>query len=196
MTVTGEELYHYVQPHFQERFDIQCNALYDKYSSRPQMLTDGYLQPLITLCENAMDLQSKQEIEPVKYLCISYLQSGLLTGCFSFRADLYDSRFYLDQNNPFVYWEIPGLFELFQEDIEYFRTIIKRKYVRIKDYQLTRLKSEYAVYYYSLVHRIYEDFSELIVNLFSEVEKEVNWKILFGQLRDETVLIWEASGEQ
>ncbi len=89
----------------------------------------------------AADMQKRGSRGEISCMGISYCLSGILTGNYGLRLELYDRELYLDREECCVIWDPEFATVRLQEDIGWYSREIRRRVPRVKTYEL----QEYAV---------------------------------------------------
>lgn len=159
-----------------------------------QQLTDGIPKEIDAFIRAAVERQKTDTWRPA-YLSVFYLHSSSLTGTYQYLVRLMNEKMYFDDNFEEFEWFPAFLYGTMEEEKEVLSYELKRKFVRVKEYEinygLRQLTKEYKkvmeVYLTKMLCYLHENLS------FIELEKEESFHFLFGDYMGEikSILIYK-----
>lgn len=97
----------------------------------------------------------------LRHIIFSPLCSGFITGEYECLVAAYNENIYLDMNEEYESFKIPGLEKVVKEDIKRFIKESEEKNIEIEDYKIPQLEFDYAVMYFDILRNL---FHELVIN--------------------------------
>jgi hypothetical protein len=142
----------------------------------------------------ALEKQKKQIWEPA-YMSIFHLHSSLMTGTYEYQICLMNGRMYFDDECVSYNWFPAFLYDNLDEERSALSGELKRKFVRIKEYEIDyavrQLAKEYKkvmeVYLTKMLDGLYQN------EVFIKLKKEVPFHFIFGDYMGEirSILTYE-----
>lgn len=154
-----------------------------EYKQKENEHLEKLKEALKNLFEKGRRMQEAGEKNAISYLVICYCRSSVYTGNYELKLDLYDTEFYLDEQECSAYWEPDFIFSFLREDIEYFQKNIPKRVPRIKTYEVQRYLAGYVNnYIYILSEFLRQKMHEVLEQIPME-GLEINGKmqVLFGE---------------
>ena len=137
-----------------------------------------------TLIMNALIGKKKNNL---RYIIISPLCSGFITGEYECLIAAYDENIYLDIDEEYESFKIPGLEKVVKEDIKRFVKELEEKETEIEDYKVPQLEFDYAFMYFDTLRNL---FNELVINFKQKQGLEFkNINISFGWYMERTQIL-------
>lgn len=96
----------------------------------------------------------------LKHIIISPLCSSFISGEYECLISAYDENIYLDMNEEYESFKIPGLEGIVKEDIKRFVKESEDNNIEIKDYKIPQLEFDYAFMYFDALRNL---FNELVI---------------------------------
>ena len=96
----------------------------------------------------------------LKHVIISPLCTSFITGEYECLLVVYDENIYLDMNEEYESFKIPGLEGIVKEDIKRFVKESEDNNIEIKDYKIPQLEFDYAFMYFDALRNL---FNELVI---------------------------------
>ena len=122
-------------------------------------------------------LISKKRTE-LKHVIISPLCTSFITGEYECLLVAYDENIYLDMNEEYESFKIPGLEKVVKDDIKRLVKEFEYKDIEIEEYKISQLKFDYAFMYFDTLRNL---FNELVIKLRQKQGLELsNIDISFG----------------
>lgn len=126
------------------------------------------------------------------YLSVFFLYSSLVTKTCEYQICLSNNEMYFDKQMLNEYWRPPYIDV---PEVELLRTILKKKFVRIQDYELIYLQRMFAEQYKKILEvymsKVFRDVAQTL--WFQAVHKEKMFVFVYGEYMGEIkpVLILE-----
>ena len=114
----------------------------------------------------------------LKHVIISPLCTSFITGEYECLLVAYDENIYLDMNEEYESFKIPGLDKVVKDDIKRLVKELENKDIEIEEYKISQLKFDYAFMYFDTLRNL---FNELVIKLKQKQGHELsNIDISFG----------------
>lgn len=159
---------------YKTRFDETCVEIKERLEKQWEVVEDEIVAIVKELMSKADILQAEGRKGKGKYLLISHLYSSYMAGTYEYRMDILDEGMYLDAQEVCTYWKPNFLISYIEKDHEYFRDVMKKKFIRLREYEIREVEWYYQFYYHSLVYEIFRCLRERL-ELFSQ------YQLLFGE---------------
>lgn len=167
-----------------------CNQRKDKKGNRLINYTDSLLVPLLKkVLETLIQQICKQKTEgqnKIKYLIFQRLLSSGYTGSYELSVGMSNAKLYLDEQIVYEYWKPDFIYEDIDRSMEEVKKILGKKYVRIEDYELLRLKQQLLFDDWTLFVEILKRESRQIIQsvIESDLILEDEIQVLYGNYMD------------
>ena len=114
------------------------------------------------------------------------------------RIDLLDDSFYLDEQETATYYYPDFLQEKYVEDLNVLQKKAGEKFVRLQNYERIDIKREYSGFYQSILFRMIESLTEVILELITDYEvlAKEDFKIIFGEYMDSAKVLHEGVSQR
>ena len=139
-------------------------------------------------CLNRLIDGANKKNKKVKYICLFFLRSSILTKMHDFMMALYDERFYLDEEPEYAYLKYDFITKHIEIDFEQIKSDIAKKVVRADRWELDLVKRSIALQYYVVAGKIFQ----LQMN---EYVKDDIWKNTTVLTEDTGIYFGEYMGE-
>ena len=154
------------------------NQRKDKKGNRLLNYADSLLVPLLkkvleTLIQQQICKQKTEGQNKIKYLIFQRLLSSGYTGSYDLSVGMSNAKLYLDEQIVYEYWKPDFIYEDIDKSMEEVKKILGKKYVRIEEYELLRLKQQL----------LFDDWT-----LFVEILKRESRKIIQSVLESDLIL--------
>lgn len=108
-----------------------------------------------------------QSTNKIKYIAISFLLSSIVSENYSFGINFYDEQFYLDENDIFIEFKIPYIFEFIKENVVQTRKLLAYHRQPYKESDLVDIQKIYALSY---IGKIMEMLQSNISSILSRMQ--------------------------
>ena len=141
----------------------------------------------------AYEMQEYGQKNDICIISFFYLNSSLLTGSYKYLISLYDETFYLDQSEVSISYCPEFIIPYFLSDIQLLEKNIGKRYIRIKHYEMERIKFLHIQHYYELMKGIFCNVIDEIKNLpeYNIIKKNTKPLFLYGGYRDYAINLEE-----
>lgn len=195
VTDRREQISQYLQPYMEECFQKSCSSIQTGLECHAHEIWTE-LRDCINECLNHAGIMQERRLKgKLQYLVFSFLQSGVHFDRMELRIDLLDDGFYLDEQETATSYYPDFLLENYMEDINFLQKKAGEKFVRLQNYERSDIKTEYSGYYQSVLFRMVESMTEVILELLADcnVQFEDDFKILFGEYMDNAKVLYEGA---
>jgi hypothetical protein len=138
-----EEMERYLRPFLYDR-------VRKKVAGTEMRVTDCVPKEIEALLWEAVKRQGTETWKPA-YLAVFHFHSSLLTGTYQYQVHLMNEQMYFDDNVVECDWFPSFLYGTMEEEKEALSQELKRKFVRVKEYEinhgLRRLAKEYKFHF-------------------------------------------------
>ncbi len=173
----------YLKVRYSERFQ-EINSYYKLHSGEIIEELDYKLRKGLDRC--------RKENKSVIYIVFSVLESSILTKSYELQIAFYDEKIYLDENAVYVYWTPYFLFRHVDDDMLLLRKKASETVIRIREYELERIRRQYVVNHYFQVSVLLKNALPAILNsekkdcmVFGE-----KVSVLYGRYMERPMLIY------
>jgi len=176
-----------------ETFQKSKKMIFKEYQENREQILESLKDVLRYLFMKAYAMQECGQKEDVSIISFFYLNSSLLTGSHKYLISLYDKTFYLDKNEISNTYCPEFVVPYFLSDIQLLEDNIRKQYIRIKNYEMERIKFYHIQHYYELMKNILSSVLDEIRNLpeYNIMKKSSNPLFLYGGYRDHAVNLEE-----
>lgn len=128
----------------------------------------------------------------VRYVVISILESSILTKTYDLQIAFYDDRLYLDEKAVYIYWLPSFIFAHIADDMAAFQKKASQTVIRIREYEIERVKRQYAVNHYYQVSVLLRKMLPEILKQERKELKVLTKKIdfLYGRYMERPMLLY------
>lgn len=188
-----KQIIQYLQPHMEECFQKSCNLIQIEIEHHSSEIWHKLCSCIYKCLKYADVLQKQQKKGKLQYLVFSFMQYGIYLDNLEMRIDALDDSFYLDEQESEEYYHPAFLQERYIEDLNYLQKKVGEKYIRLQNYELIDIKKEYASFYQSILFRMIESLTAVIMELLAESEALMadGFKIIFGEYMDNAIVLYE-----
>ena len=172
----------------QEQMEEEYIKERERYISEYVNLIDGLLKECIVMqsCEGEDKLSGKGRL---KYICVSYLRTGVETGTGEYLIRLHDDSYYHDVHEVEGRYTAEYRSKAWKADEEYFDKLIMSKFIRAKKYEVKDFLREYLFETYVMpMPEVIEDSLDRIKALdsYRKVKKDKKLALYYRELYGET----------
>ena len=123
----------------------------------------------------------------LKHVIISPLCASFITGEYECLLVAYDENIYLDMNEEYESFKIPGLEKVVKGDIKRLVKEFEYKDIEIEEYKIAQLEFDYSFMYFDTLRKL---FHELVIKLKKKQGFELhNMDISFGWYMERTQIL-------
>lgn len=191
------EILHFLQPYMEERFKESCSRIQEEIEKNGQTIWDELEKTINQLLFHVDAMQKDHKKNEIKYFVCSLLRYSLYFERPEFYIHAMDEGFYLDEQEAGIYYCPQFLQKSYLEDINYLHKKAAEKFIQLQNYELFDVNETYIKFYYSIIYKMMESVSELIMETVvkSGIFIADDLKIIYGEYMDNaTVLYTKESG--
>ena len=181
-----QELEQYVREQWAERTRIKRDFLMEHYEG----LAPDFQKALIRL----IDEQSKKDsMGKIQYIYLNRLLSSVYTESYVFVIGMAGSELFLDENKNQIDWYPKLVYENINKDMEKVEDCLRKKFIRLKEYELFRLKRILLEDDWKILHEIFLLLMKDSINILtdSSLQLENELQILAGNYMDRPEALWK-----
>lgn len=188
-----EQISQYLLSYMEECFQKSCALIQTELECHANDIWTGLKSCINESLNHAGTMQEQQIKGKLQYLVFSFLQCGIYFDRLELRIDLLDDSFYLDEQESAAYYYPDFLQEKYVEDLNFLQKKAGEKFVRLQNYERVDIKKEYSGFYQSILFRMIESLTEVILELLAECKVLIkeDFKILFGEYMDNAKVLYE-----
>lgn len=188
-----EQILKYIQPYMKGCFQRSCSLIQAKLEYYANEIWEELRSKINECLNHASVIQKQQNKGKLQYLVFSFLQCGVYLECLELRIELLDDCFYLDEEEAAVYYCPSFLQEEYVKDQNFLQKKAGEKFVRLQNYERVDLKREYSGFYQSILFRMIESLTEMILELIADymIFVEEDFKIIFGEYMGNAIILYE-----
>lgn len=142
-------------------------------NNKVELLFRYFGKVLESLVQRQMFNQKVGKQDKIKYLIFQRLLSSGYTGSYELSVGISNAKLYLDEQIVYEYWKPDFIYEDIDKSMEEVKKILGKKYVRIEEYELLRLKQQL----------LFDDWT-----LFVEIMKRESGKIIQSVIESDLIL--------
>ena len=178
------EMLEFLQPHMEERIKESCRQIQIEIEKNGHVIWNE-------LKEKIKELLYQKNSE-IKYFVCSFLRYSLYLDRLEFYLHVMDEGFYLDEQEMGIYYCPQFLQELYLADLDYLYKKAAGKFMQIQKYELFDIKEEYTKYYYSVMYKMMESVSGLIMEVIEESGIPIadEFKIIYGEYMGNATILY------
>lgn len=171
----------------EERFGLIKEEIQKTLIKEQETILTDLKNTFDQLFVQAEQQQTENRKDKARYIVVSHLYSGFVSGSYEYRIDILDESMYLDTQECCVYWQPRFLFPYTEADHQWFKTMLRKKYIRLRNYEIRKVEWNYQFYYHSIIYH-------LLKNMVNEIERMESF--IHMQKTDETLFLFgEYMGE-
>lgn len=178
------EMEEYIQDFRIKRMDAKRAYLDD--GEKYEMLFSSLLPVLETLIQEQISLQEAGEQGKVKHIIFHRLLSSGYTGSYEISVGMCSAMLYLDKHMSCAYWKPKFIHDGMDKDMEEVRRRLNRKFVRIEEFELLRLKQKLLLdgwqLFCEMLRRLGGEAAQKVLESSLLLEDEI--QILYGDYMD------------
>lgn len=193
-----EQISQYLRPYMEECFRKSCDSIQTELYYHASEIWGGLRCSINECLNHAGAMQQQQNKGKLQYLVFSFLQCGIYFERLELRIDLLDDSFYLDEQETATYYYPDFLQEKYVEDLNVLQKKAGEKFVRLQNYERIDIKREYSGFYQSILFRMIESLTEVILELITDYEvlAKEDFKIIFGEYMDSAKVLHEGVSQR
>ena len=190
------EILQFLQPYMEEQFQESCRKIQIEIEKNGHAIWDELKEILSELFLHVNNMQKQHEKGEIKYFVCSFLRYSLHLGRLEFYIHIMDEGFYLDEQEAGIYYCPKFLQEAYLGDLDYLHKKAEEKFMRIQDYEQFDINEEYIESYYSIMYKMMESVSGLIMEEIAESGILIadEFKIIYGEYMGNATVLY-AKGE-
>lgn len=193
ITDRRNQILQYLQPQMEDCFQKSCNFIQTEIESHANEIWARLRNCIYECLKLAGILQRQQKKGKLQYLVFSFMQYGIYLDNLEMRIDVLDDSFYLDEQESARYYHPEFLQERYIEDLKFLQKKVDEKFIRLQNYERMDIKKEYAHYYQSILFRMFESLTLVIMESIADsgVLMADDFKIVFGEYMDNAMVLYE-----
>ncbi len=191
------EISQFLQPYMGECFQKSCELIRSEIEIRGNEIWKEIKSAIGKALRSLVSAQDRQQKGAFQYLVFSFLKSSIYLDRLVFYIECLDDRFYLDEEEASILFNIAFLEDKYRNDITYLHHKVKEKFIRLKEHELLYVNDQYASYYYAIAYRMIENLSELIMQEITGSDARISnkFKILYGEYMDSATVIYSRESQ-
>ena len=141
-----------------------------------------------------IDEQSKKDsMGKIQYIYLNRLLSSVYTESYVFVIGMAGSELFLDENKSQIDWYPKLVYENINKDMEKVEDCLRKKFIRLKEYELFRLKRILLEDDWKILQEIFLLLMKDSINILtdSSLQLENELQILAGNYMDRPEALWK-----
>ncbi len=177
-----------------ETFQSSKKLILQEYWENREEILESLKDVLRYLFMKAYEMQENNWKEAISIIGFFYLNSSILTGSYKYLVSLFDNTFYLDRNEVSISYSPEFMIPFFLSDIHLLEKTIKKQYIRMKEYEMERVKFLHIQHYHGLMKIILADALDEVKSLpeYNIMKKSAKPLFLYGGYMDYAIDLEEA----
>lgn len=186
------EILQFLQPYMEERFKESCRQMQIEIEKNGHAIWNELQETISKLLLYIDDMQKDHKKNEIKYFVCSFFRYSIYLGRLEFYIHAMDEGFYLDEQETGIYYCPQFLQTPYLEDINYLHKKTAEKFMRIQEYELLNVNEEYIEFYYSIMYKMLENVSGLIMETIekSSILISDDFKIIYGEYMDNATILY------
>ncbi len=187
-----EEILQWIRLYMEERFCESCQIMQKEFELSGHEAWRELKTIITKTLEDVDVLQKQQQKGRIKYMSFSFLNYCIYFDRLECRMDILDDSFYLDMQETAGYYNPQFMQTRYLSDLNCFNQKMEKRFVRIQDYERMDISREYAKYYDSVIFKMIESLSPLIIKTIREsgVLMADGFKIIYGEHMDRATVLF------
>jgi len=172
-----------------ERLSNNIAEIEQVYQESPKTCSTAFLEAIQALLEQVAIAREQTDKGPLRYICVSFLQSSLYTGNYQLRVDAYDERLFGDLSDTHVHWSPDFIFRYIHDDMAHFRKYIRGHVLRVYEVEIMTFFARYIQHYFHIAKEFIPELMKSIVP--ADIFGEQKLTVTFGGYMDQIVVLYE-----
>lgn len=179
----SNEIFKLSEELIKDRFSIRSDQLKLFINENLSSILTGFIKTFDALFKKANELQQKKIKNNISIINISFLYSNLLINKYGFQIDLYDNEYYLDQIEISADLDLSFLFGFVEEDMEYIRKKLSKKFIKLKYFEVLKIKNRYIMNYYMIAQELIKSLTPYIKRMkeYKKLKKADKVVVFLGE---------------
>ena len=154
---------------------------------RDPSITDGFLRHNAELFKMLADQQGAGLKGSLRYITMSFLQSGVVAETYELATACHTADLYMDETETETYWQMGFLRDMVNRDMERIVPRLHREIFQIRDYEIEEFRFHHAMNYLALLLPFFSQVVHRVFALpaFLAVQKEEQVDVTFGSYMEE-----------
>ena len=192
-----KEISTFLQPHMEECYLETCRAVWSWLDNHAEAVWEELENTICRVLYNAQNQQKQQGKGDIQYLVFSFMQYSIYENKPEIRIEALDDTFYLDE------WEAADCYcpaflqDRFPEDCDVLYRKAGKGFVRLQEHELEEIRKEYAGYYCSILFRMMQGLTGLIVETVrdSGIHTTDRFTVMYGEYMGRAVVLYREGKE-
>lgn len=169
---------------YRKNRSVQKQKRLPEYS---QTLSLDFQRKIDILLKEQLRRQEKKKQDKIKYIYLFQLASSFYTESFEALLGISNEKLYLDEHQSQLFWCPRIVYENIEEDMIAAEKILRRKFVRLEDFELMHIKRKLLSDDWGIVQAIFRILSEQAIDSIRESSLMLQDEIFFlcGNYMDE-----------
>lgn len=190
------EILQFLQPYMEERFQETCRQMQTEIEKNGHAIWNELKETINELLLYVDKMQKQHKKGKIKYFVCSFLRSSIYLERLEFYIHVMDEGFYLDEQETGAYYCPQFIQKPYLEDINYLHEKAAEKFMRMQKYERYDINEEYIEFYDSLMYKMMESVSELIMETIekSGIPMSEDFKVIYGEYMGNAAILYEKGG--
>jgi len=186
-----EELWAFTQEFFEEKMWERDNIIQKAFEDGGNY-RQTFMFSIAELFKQLKQQQLEQGKEELHYIGFYFLRSSSLINKAEIMIAAYNEGYYLDDIETIMFWQIDDLLSYAEADMLELLPSLKKKFIRLKDYEVTELKHQYLINYIHYIMQFFKNLFPVIFRLpeFAEVNSALEINVVCGELMEKSTCLY------
>lgn len=190
------EISRFLQSYMEECFLKSCQYVQAEMDTYADKTWKELRDTIYGILLEAGILQKQNKKGDIQYLAFHFMQYGMYMDKLEMRIEVLDDRFYLDEEEAAGYYRPAFLLNRYLADLDFLYRKAGESFIRLQDYELEKVKEEYANFFSAILFQMMKGLSGLIMELVKESGIRITdrFMMIYGEYMECAVILCEEGG--
>ena len=186
------DMIQFLQCHMEKQFVLSCRQVQIQLEECGDKVWEEFREHLTIVLNKANLRQVHGKKAEIKYFAVSFLHAEVLLDRLEWYFELLDEGLYLDEEEVSEYYCPAVLQKVYLRDLEYFRNLLEKHFIRIQNYEWIEIKKYYSLRYKALMREMVRSISNLIMDemLNSKIILSDRPQIIYGDYMEKFSILY------
>lgn len=183
----------FLQNHVLDRWQYDLIEIDQRYNEQKDHIESSFCEAFDELCTQAFMQQQQGSKGEIHTIYVSYLRTGIMENCATYRIDAYDENWFLDRTECSVLWDADFIFAPLFERVKKLEKI-KSAYARkITSMDIERIKQMEAIKYHLLAVEFMRSMVPVLLESpgYRQMTKSPKICLFAGEYRDQCEVLYQ-----
>ena len=192
-----KEIFSFLQPHMEECYFGTCLAVRAWLDNHAGAIWEELENTIRRVLHDTGKRQEQYGKGDIQYLVFSFMRYGVYEDKPEIRIEALDDAFYLDEWEAACCYCPVFLQDRFREDCDILYRKAGECFVRLQEHELEGIRKEYAGYYCSILFRMMQGLTGLIVETVrdSGIHTTERFTVMYGEYMGRAIVLYREGKE-